>query len=94
MAGGWTVLQTDQFTKQLKQYTRYVEMCKKVDEMVDLLKNEDDPRRIGDRKSGQLKDVYVIKFSKQHRLLYEVVDDKHEVRRHQIGDHKVYRHEK
>ena len=62
--------------------------------MVELLKYEDDPRRIGDRKAGRFKDAYTIKLSKQYRLMYAVVDDKHEVRLLKIGTHKqVYDHD-
>lgn len=94
MVDDWTILQTDPFVRQMKQYTRNTELCEKLNEMVELLKHEDDPRRVGDRKAGQFKGVYTIRLSKQHRLMYQVIDDKHEVRLHKIGDHKqVYGHD-
>ena len=36
MADGWTILKSDLFDKQMKQYARNAEMLKKVDELSEL----------------------------------------------------------
>ena len=78
----------------MKQYSRNIELCKKLNDMVDLLKDVDDPRRVGDRKAGQFKNTYTIPLSKQYRLMYNVVDAKHEVWLLKIGNRKqVYGHD-
>lgn len=91
MAASWTVLVAPRFTRQMRQYLRDEEMRKKVNDMVNILKDADDPKRMGDRKTGRFKDVYGIKLTKQHRLLYKVSGANHTVTLYEIGNHKVYR---
>lgn len=88
MVGRWIVVQSDLFAKQVKLYSRNTELIKKLEELVESFQHVDDPGRIGDRKSGQFKGVRVARLSKQNRLMYEVMYDKHEIRLLKIGDHK------
>lgn len=65
-----------------------------LDNILRLLRQADDPRKIGDRKSGQLKDVYSAKLSRSVRLVYKVLDDSREIQLINIGDHKqAYGHD-
>ena len=88
MTAEWRVVKHVQFDKYLKPHLRNGRLLEKLCEMVELLQCADDPRRVGDRKSGNLKNMYSIRLSKRYRLLYEVIDSKHEVRLYKIGDHK------
>ena len=64
MAGGWTILKSELFDRQMKQYRRNAEMLKKVDELLELFRHADDPRRVGDRKRGNLSGLYAATLSK------------------------------
>ena len=88
MEGEWTIVRTDMFAKQMKIHSRNQEMLKKLDELLELFRYTDDPRRVGDRKAGRLSGVYTAKLSKQNRLMYEVIDTKHEIRLLKIEDHR------
>lgn len=50
-------------------------MLKNINDIVNLFQQVDDPRRIGDRKSGRLKDAYVLKLSGSIGLAYKVLSD-------------------
>lgn len=92
--GEWRIVASDLFIKQLKKYSRNTKVRKKLNEMLKLLQQAYDPRRIGDRKAGQLKDVYAAKLSRSIRLVYKVFNDRREIQLIGIGDHKqVYGHD-
>lgn len=63
-------------------------MIRKLDELLELFQHTDDPRRVGDRKAGQFSGVYTARLSKQNRLMYKVIDAKHEIWLLKIGDHR------
>ena len=88
MTAEWRVVEHVQFGKCLKLYLRNGRLLEKLCEVVELLQCADDPRRVGDRKSGHLKNIYSIRLSRKYRLLYEVMDSEHVVRLYKIGNHK------
>ena len=60
----WNVVGSAKFQKKLKKYLRDAQVCTALESCMSLLPNEEDPRRVGDRKHGIYDRAYGYRLTK------------------------------
>lgn len=84
----WKVVESVKVRKSRKKYSSDARVCKALESCLRQLPNEEDPRRIGDRKYGIYDGTYGYNLTKSIRLIYKVDYNARQIKLLAMGDHK------
>lgn len=90
----WMITESDMFRKMHKKYSRDKKVCRVLESHLEMLREEEDPARQGDRKVGKLAGLYSLPITGSIRVLYEIDYKARQISLVTMGDHKeVYGHD-
>ena len=84
----WKVLESAKVRKSRKKYSSDAQVCKALESCLKQILNEEDPRRMGDRKYGIYEGTYGYNLTKSIRLICQIDYNAHQIKLLAMGDHK------
>lgn len=82
----------DQESNQFKRDYKHLssELQKKMTDAIRDLAASQDPRKLGEHKTGPLSCLHAYEIGRQYRMLYDVMNEEHVIVLLRVGPHKIY----